>query len=109
MVKRKNYIQDLNRAEYYIVQVGWNGLTNLFKNEEGGKFTHPIMNTTSCWDLITDFLHIGPHTKKNMLEDIRLLEVGAKRPLNGVRKCDGQTNRQTNKHRDISEYLQKQN
>ena len=36
--------------------------------------------------------------------DIKIWEVGAKRPLKGVRKCDGQTDRQTNKHTDISTY-----
>ena len=30
--------------------------------------------------------------------------MGAKRPLNGVRKCDGQTKKQTNRHTDISTY-----
>ena len=32
---------------------------------------------------------------------IGLREVGAKRPLNGVRKCDKQTNQQTDKYMDI--------
>ena len=30
--------------------------------------------------------------------DIGLQEVGAKRPLNGVRKCYGQTDKQTHRH-----------
>ena len=29
----------------------------------GGGLMH-LWNTTSCWDLIIDFLHIGPHAKK---------------------------------------------
>ena len=37
--------------------------------------------------------------------DIGLWEMGAKRPLNGVRKCDGQTDKQTNKHTDILTYI----
>ena len=37
--------------------------------------------------------------------DIGLREVGEKRPLNGVRECDGQTDKQTNKHKDISTYI----
>ena len=36
--------------------------------------------------------------------DIWLQEVGAKRPVNRVRKCDGQTNKQTDTHTDISTY-----
>ena len=33
--------------------------------------------------------------------DIGLREVGAKRPLNGVRKCDVQTHKQTYGHFDL--------
>ena len=36
--------------------------------------------------------------------DIGLGEVGKKRTLNGVRECEGQTDKQTNKHKDISTY-----
>ena len=36
--------------------------------------------------------------------DMGLRGVGAKRPLNGVRKCDGQTDKQTHRHTDISTY-----
>ena len=32
--------------------------------------------------------------------DIRLWEVGARRPLNGTSKVNGQTNRQTDRHTD---------
>ena len=34
--------------------------------------------------------------------DIGLWKVGAKRPLNGVKKCGGQTDKRRNKHMDIS-------
>ena len=36
--------------------------------------------------------------------DIRLREVGAKRPLNGTSTVNGQTNRQTDRQTDISTY-----
>ena len=47
----------------------------------------------------TSFHYFSPKDSKNLKRlDIRLREVGAKRMLNGVRNCDGQTNR----HTDIS-------
>ena len=36
--------------------------------------------------------------------DIRFREVGAKRPLNGTSKVNGQTNRQTHRQMDKSTY-----
>ena len=59
-----------------------------------GNFT-PFMNISfQIWDHFFPLLF--PEDSGNLKSlDIGLWEVGEKRPLNGVRKCDGPTNRQT--------------
>ena len=45
---------------------------------------------------ITSFHYFSPKDSENLKSfDIGIWEVGTKRPLNGVRKCDGQTNKHT--------------
>ena len=58
----------------------------------------PFMNKRfQIWDHF--FLLLFPKDFKNLkCLDIGLREFGATRLLNGVRKCDGQTNRQTYGH-----------
>ena len=68
-----------------------------------GNFTPFDSKRFKIWDLF--FLLLFPKDSKNLKSlDIGLWEVGAKRPLNGVRNCDEQTNKQTDKHTDISTY-----
>ena len=56
----------------------------------------PFMSKSfTIWDHF--FLLLFPKDSKYLKSlDIWIWEVGAKRPLNGVKKCDGQTNKQTN-------------
>ena len=51
------------------------------------------------------FLLLFPNDSESLkIFDIRLREMGAKRPLNGTLKVNGQTNRQTHRQTDISTY-----
>ena len=68
-----------------------------------GDFTTFMSKSFQIWDHFFPLLF--PKDSKNLKSlDIGLWEVRAKRPLNGVRKCDGQTNKQTDTHTDISTY-----
>ena len=62
-----------------------------------------ISKSFQIWDHFFQLLF--PKDSKYLKSlDIGLWKVGPKRPLNGVRKCDGQTHKQTHKHTDISTY-----
>ena len=55
------------------------------------------------WD--HSFHYFSPKDSKSIkILDIQLREMGAKRPLKGTSKVNTQTDRQTNKHMDISTY-----
>ena len=53
----------------------------------------------------TSFHYFSPKESEYLKSlDMGLREGGAKRPLKGVRKCDRQTNTQTDRHTDIATY-----
>ena len=62
-----------------------------------GNLTPFISKSFQIWD---HFFKLPFHKDSEYLKslNIGLWELGAKRPLNGVRKCDRQTHKQTHKH-----------
>ena len=61
-----------------------------------GDFRPFLSKIVQIWDYFFPLLFPKQSEYLKRL-DIGLWELGAKKPLNGVRKCDGQTDKQTNK------------